>query len=204
VISAQSGCSGCLAPITVTSQAYQNSYLSYPALYNSGFFTGLASSSPSWASRLWSIATNHPFVAMAAMATVIIGGGPEDPVTDALAAGELSAGGALVPMVDAAYNYGTVQAIAGYEVAGTSGMVGSTYTMNIWGLYATENAGGIGSLAGAIQSQAAALGALDISITGNAIINPSILNMGAVAGRYGFSFLQINPTTIWLGATVVP
>jgi len=107
-------------------------------------------------------------------------------------------------MVDAAYNYGTVQTIAGHEVAGTPGMVGSTYTMNIWGLYATENAGGIGSLAGAIQSQAAALGATDISITGNAIINPSILNMGAVAGRYGFSFSQINPTTIWLGAPVVP
>jgi hypothetical protein len=114
------------------------------------------------------------------------------------------AGGSLVPMLNAAYNYGNVQTIAGYEVAGTSGIVGSTYTMNIWGLYATENAGGIGSLAGAIQSQAAALGATDISITGNAIINPSILNMGAVAGRYGFSFSQINPTTIWLGAPVVP
>jgi hypothetical protein len=39
----QSGCSGCLAPITVTSQqssdvSYQSSYLSYPALYNSSFF----------------------------------------------------------------------------------------------------------------------------------------------------------------------
>jgi hypothetical protein len=74
--------------------------------------------------------------------------------------------------------------------------------MNIWGLYATENAQGIGALANAIQAQASGLGATSISITGNAIINPSILNMAAVAARYGFSFSQINATTIWLGATL--
>jgi RHS repeat-associated protein len=117
-------------------------------------------------------------------------------------AAEAEAGSALVPMTDAAYNYGTVQTIAGYEVAGTAGMVGSTYSMNIWGLYATEDAQGIGSLASAIQAQAAALGATDISITGNAIINPSILNMGGVAARYGFSFTQINSTTVLLQGAV--
>jgi len=121
---------------------------------------------------------------------------------EAEVAAEGLTGSALVPMTDAAYNYGTIQTIAGYEVAGTSGMVGSTYSMNIWGLYATEDAQGIGSLASTIQAQAAALGATDISITGNAIINPSILNMGALAARYGFSFTQIDSTTVLLQGAV--
>jgi hypothetical protein len=48
----------------------------------------------------------------------------------------VEAGEALVPMADAAYA-GTIRTIAGYEVAGNAGVVGSTYNLNIWGLYAT-------------------------------------------------------------------
>jgi RHS repeat-associated protein len=112
-------------------------------------------------------------------------------------------GGALVPMADAAYNYGSIQTIAGYQVAGTAGLVGDTYAMNVWGLYATEGAEGIGALANGIQAQASFLGAADISITGNAIINPGILNIGSVAARYGFSYSQINATSIWLWMSLV-
>jgi RHS repeat-associated protein len=109
------------------------------------------------------------------------------------------AGGALVPMAEAAFNYGTIQTIAGYEIAGVIGLDGSTYTMNIWALYGTETSEGLFSLANAIRTEAAAVGATDISITGNAIINPGIANMSAsLAARLGFVLTKINPTTILL------
>lgn len=53
-------------------------------------------------------------------------------------------------MADAAFNTGTIRTIAGYEVGGNAGLVGSTYNMNIWGLYATEDAQGFGALANAL------------------------------------------------------
>jgi RHS repeat-associated protein len=116
--------------------------------------------------------------------------------------GTAGPGGALVTTEYAAYNYGTIQTIAGYEVGGTAGMVGSTYSMNIWALYATEGAEGMGAFANAIRAEATALGATEISITGNAVINPGIMNMGSVAARYGFGFSQINSSTVWLWATL--
>ncbi len=106
-------------------------------------------------------------------------------------------------MADAAFNTGTIRTIAGYEVGGNAGLVGSTYNMNIWGLYATEDAQGLGALANAFKAEAGAAGATDISISGNAIINPGIANMNpAIAARYGFSFSQVNPTTIMLQGSV--
>jgi hypothetical protein len=110
---------------------------------------------------------------------------------------------ALQPMADAAFQTGTIRTIAGYEVAGNAGLVGSTYNMNIWGLYATEDSQGLSALVNGFNAEASAAGATDISITGNAIINPGIANMNpAIAARYGFSFTQINPTTILLQGPV--
>jgi len=48
-----------------------------------------------------------------------------------------------------------------------------------------------------LRAEAGAAGATDISISGNAIINPALANLNpAIAARYGFSFSQVNPTTI--------
>ena len=106
---------------------------------------------------------------------------------------------ALVPMARASFETGTVRTVAGYEVGGNAGLVGSTYNVNIWGLYATEGAQGLSSLANAFKAEASAAGASKISISGNAIINPGIANMNpAIAARYGLNFEQVNPTTIML------
>jgi hypothetical protein len=106
-------------------------------------------------------------------------------------------------MANAAFNTGTTRTIAGYEVAGNAGLVGQTYNVNVWGLYATENSQGPFALVNALQSEASAAGASQISITGNVVGNSSLLNMSpAVAGRLGFQFQQINPTTILLQGAV--
>jgi hypothetical protein len=66
---------------------------------------------------------------------------------------------------------------------------GSINNLNIWGLYATEGNEGLGALANARKAEASAAGASNISITGNAIINPGIANMNpAIAARFGFTF----------------
>jgi hypothetical protein len=106
---------------------------------------------------------------------------------------------ALEPMADAAFKTGTVSNLAGYQVAGNAGLVGEIYNVNVWGLYATENSQGLASLMNALRSQARAVGASEISITGNAIRNPAIQNLSpAVAGRFGFGVTQVNSTTIVL------
>ena len=74
--------------------------------------------------------------------------------------------------------------------------------MNIWALYMTEGSEGMGSLASAIQAQAAAARATDVSIIGTSVINSGIMNMGAITARYGWGFSQINSTTVWLWAVV--
>jgi hypothetical protein len=75
--------------------------------------------------------------------------------------------------------------------------------MNIWALYRSENSQGLGALARALKAEATAAGATDISITGNAIINPALANINpASAARYGFSVSQINSTTIILRGSV--
>jgi hypothetical protein len=47
---------------------------------------------------------------------------------------------AWVPMVESLYNLGTVRTVAGYQVWGNAGLVGSTYNVNVLGLYATNEA----------------------------------------------------------------
>lgn len=148
------------------------------------------------------------FIALGAVAGRAIGALAPSASESAIVAGGAVAGAgaggrALVPMAEAAYATGTVRSIAGYEVAGNAGLVGNTYTMNIWGLYRTEGAQGLGALANAIRAEASAAGASSISISGNAIINTGIANMNpAIAARYGFAFSRVNPTTIMLQGTV--
>ena len=55
-------------------------------------------------------------------------------------------GTSLVTMDNAAYNFGTVRNIAGYEVGGNAGLVGNTYNVNVWGLYSTQESQGLAAL----------------------------------------------------------
>ncbi|MBL0317861.1 MAG: hypothetical protein IPP74_00910 [Alphaproteobacteria bacterium] len=109
------------------------------------------------------------------------------------------AGGALVPIGEAAFEFGSSSVVAGYEVGGTSGMVGSTYTVNIWGLYATEESQGLAALINSYKAEAIANGATKISISGSSIVNSQIANISSgVAARFGLTIEHINPTTIIL------
>jgi hypothetical protein len=110
---------------------------------------------------------------------------------------------ALQPMADAAFQTGTIRNVAGYELGGNAGLAGNTYNVNLWGLYATENAQGPFALVNALKGEASAAGASQISITGNAVVNQGLLNISpGVASRLGFQFQQINPTTILLQGAV--
>jgi len=121
-------------------------------------------------------------------------------------AGFLAAEGgtaALQPMADAAFQTGTIRNVAGYELGGNAGLAGSTYNVNLWGLYATESSQGPFALVNALKGEASAAGASQISITGNAVVNQGLLNISpGVAGRLGLQFQQINPTTILLQGAV--
>jgi hypothetical protein len=110
---------------------------------------------------------------------------------------------ALEPMANAAFNTGTIRTVAGYDVAGNAGLVGQTYNVNVWGLYATESSQGPFALVNALKGEASAAGASQISITGNAVVNQGLLNISpGVAGRLGLQFQQINPTTILLQGAI--
>jgi RHS repeat-associated protein len=116
---------------------------------------------------------------------------------------ETFSGTAIETMANAAFSAGTIRTVAGYEVAGNVGLVGGTYNVNIWGLYATEDSEGAFSFVNALNAEANAAGASQISITGTSVINPGLLNMSpALAGRLGFQFTQVNPTTILLQGAV--
>ena len=49
---------------------------------------------------------------------------------------------------------------------------------------------------------ASAAGAQSISIVGTEIVNSGFMRLARVAGRFGFEFTQINPTTIRLSGPV--
>jgi hypothetical protein len=88
---------------------------------------------------------------------------------------------------------------AGYEIGGSTQLVGDTYVVNIWGLYSTPQSEGIFALANTIRAEATAAGASNISITGAYIRNPMIYSLGnALARRFGLSFSRIGPNAIRL------
>jgi hypothetical protein len=86
---------------------------------------------------------------------------------------------ALTPLSLATAPYGTVRRIAGYDTGGNAGLVGTTYNVNIRGLYGTPVAEGLEALGGALKAEAAQAGAESISILGTQIMNPA-----AIADRY--------------------
>jgi hypothetical protein len=102
-------------------------------------------------------------------------------------------------MADAAFQTGTIRTIAGYETAGNAGLVGNTYNVNLWGMYATDASQGPFAFVNALKAEASAAGANQISITGLKVINTDLLNISPrVAGRMGLQFQQISPETILL------
>lgn len=111
---------------------------------------------------------------------------------------------ALVPMVESLYNLGTVRTVAGYEVWGNAGLVGSTYNVNVLGLYATNEAKGLASLVSALRAEASAAGANQLSIGGYAIINPGIAGLSErAAARFGLELTRVNADTILLRGPVI-
>ena len=83
----------------------------------------------------------------------------------------------LQPIAQAVEASGTVRNVAGYQVWASAGRVGSTYNVNVLGLYATENSQGLRALLGALRSEAA-------------------------ASRFGLSIIRVNPETIILRGAV--
>ena len=116
----------------------------------------------------------------------------------AVAGAATSGSGSLVPILDAAYT-ALPRTIAGYQFAGNAGLVGSTYNVNVWALFATAESRGLFAFVNALKAEASAAGATNISIIGIGVANPGLANMStAAAARVGFIFSQINPTTISL------
>jgi hypothetical protein len=110
-------------------------------------------------------------------------------------------------MAESLYKLGTVRIVAGYEVWGNAGLVGSTYNVNVLGLYATKGAGGFADLAAlvsAFRAEAAAAGANQLSIGGYAIINPGIAGLSErAAARFGLELTRVNADTILLRGPVI-
>ena len=106
---------------------------------------------------------------------------------------------ALVPLTGATIPYGTVFSMAGYDLGGSSGLVGSTYNYNIWGLSATEESEGISALVGEMRITAAAAGADSFSILGTQIINRQLMRVAVVAAaRFGLSVEAVEDSSILL------
>jgi len=126
--------------------------------------------------------------------------------TTAVAAAESPQGQQAIQTMTSVLESGlneTQQVVSGYQIAGNQGLVGNTYNMNLWGLYAAENAEGIPSLVQGLRSVASSAGADQISILGSQIINPGLINLNpAVALRFGLTLTQINQTTILLQGPV--
>jgi hypothetical protein len=93
----------------------------------------------------------------------------------------------------------------GDQFLANSDSSGTTYNVNIWGLYGPPAAEGFEALGGALKAEAAQAGAESISILGTHIMNPAVMRIGIIAGRFGLSTEVINATTILLrGALMVP
>lgn len=109
----------------------------------------------------------------------------------------------LQPMADAAFQTGSIRTIAGYETAGNAGLVGNTYNVNLWGMYATDASQGPFAFVNALKAEASAAGANQISIAGLKVLNTDLLNISPkFAERLGLEFRQISSETILLQGEV--
>jgi len=131
--------------------------------------------------------------------------GPAGAIDTALArtAGAAAGSGAVVPMAESLYQIGTVRNVAGYQVWGNVGLVGNTYNVNVLGLYAQQGSQGLRALATALRVEAQAAGATQISISGNAIVNPGLARMTpGMAARLGFQIERVNAESIILRGVI--
>jgi hypothetical protein len=115
---------------------------------------------------------------------------------------EVSNGMALAP--DLTSSSAMFQNLAGYNLAGSWGMVGDTYTMNISIISSTPGAAQGGqALTDALVSQAQAAGATSISVTGNMVTRAGFFNQSYMES-FGWSWQQINSSTIQLTMPLPP
>jgi hypothetical protein len=92
----------------------------------------------------------------------------------------------------------TVENVGGFRLYGNKGLVGDTFTRNVFLVEAeTKGAASLRGFVNALEGEARAAGAKQLSIVGHQVINPGFLNP-AVAQRFGFTFRQVNETTIQL------
>ncbi|MCQ9635584.1 DUF6443 domain-containing protein [Chryseobacterium sp. WG23] len=105
----------------------------------------------------------------------------------------------LVPMAEETLEQASrdlPETIGTYSIYGTQGMVGNTYTRNIFLMETSKKSlSGLRSTITTMEKQAAEKGASKISIYGAAVINDGFLNP-AVAKRFGYSFEKIGSGTI--------
>ncbi|MBB4807952.1 hypothetical protein HNP38_003292 [Chryseobacterium defluvii] len=105
----------------------------------------------------------------------------------------------LVPMAEETLNQAArnlPERIGEYSIYGTQGLVGNTYTRNIF-LMETSNKSlsGLRSTISTMEKQAVKSGANKISIYGAAVINEGFLNPN-IARRFGYSFEKIGEGAI--------
>ena len=107
-------------------------------------------------------------------------------------------GAGLLP-IEAVYASAFPRAIAGYEVWGTAELVGTTYTFDVLGLWATGSSRGLIALFEALRAEAAAAGATEIKIVGRAILkkNQTFFSKRAAA-RFGLKVECVNAETVIL------
>jgi RHS repeat-associated protein len=98
------------------------------------------------------------------------------------------------------------EVIRGFEVWGTSRIVGGTFERNIVGLFA-EKVGRTSPRAflRELEAQAVAAGAKELRITGKAVINEKLLNLDPrLLGRLGYTVKRIDKDTIVLIKKLAP
>ncbi|MDQ0067702.1 DUF6443 domain-containing protein [Chryseobacterium lathyri] len=107
---------------------------------------------------------------------------------------EKEAKGFLVPMAEETLEQASrdlPETIGTYSIYGTQGLVGDTYTRNIFLMETKKKSlSGLRSTIATMEKQAAQKGANKISIYGAAVINDGFLNP-AIAKRFGYSFEKI-------------
>ena len=92
----------------------------------------------------------------------------------------------------------TVENVGGFKLFGNKGLVGDTFNRNVFLIEAEQKgATSLRAMVNSLEGEARAAGANQLSIIGQEVINPGFLNP-AVAQRYGFTFRQINPSTVQL------
>jgi RHS repeat-associated protein len=119
------------------------------------------------------------------------------------AGGAAQSSRALVPLGEWLYYNGTSRVVAGYNIFGNAGRVGATYNVNVLSLGATTESQGLYALLGALRAEAVASGATRISISGEWIVNRSLIPfLTRVGARFGLQVETVNAETIILSGAL--